>query len=88
MDLQTTLTEYITKELAIGRSKAIAPDDDLVATGVLDSLGLMQLVLFIDEKLGIHIPDEDVVIDNFRTIRILAEYLTRQQSLQASGGAA
>ena len=84
MDLQTTLTEYITKELAIGRSKAVTPDDDLIATGVLDSLGLMQLVLFIEEKLSIHIPDEDVVIDNFRTIRILSDYLSRQRAAPQS----
>jgi acyl carrier protein len=42
----------------------------------------MQLVLFIDEKLSIHIPDEDVVIDNFRTVRILADYLDRQRAAQ------
>ena len=82
MDTQTILTDYITKELAIGRAKTVSPDDDLIATGVLDSLGLMQLVLFIDEKLSIHIPDEDVVIDNFRTVRILAAYLDRQRTAQ------
>jgi len=82
MDTQTVLTDYITKELAIGRAKSISPDDDLIATGVLDSLGLMQLVLFIEEKLLIHIPDEDVVIDNFRTVRILATYLDRQRATQ------
>lgn len=85
MDTQTILTDYITKELAIGRAKNVSPDDDLIATGVLDSLGLMQLVLFIDEKLSIHIPDEDVVIDNFRTVRILADYLDRQRAAQKTG---
>ena len=85
MDTQTILTDYITKELAIGRAKTVSPDDDLVASGVLDSLGLMQLVLFIDEKLSIHIPDEDVVIDNFRTVRILADYLDRQRAAPKTG---
>jgi acyl carrier protein len=88
MDTQTSLTDYITKELAIGRAKAIAPDDDLIANGVLDSLGLMQLVLFIEEKLSVRIPDEDVVIDNFRTVRILSTYLEQQRAAQESGRSA
>lgn len=85
MDIQTILTDYLAKELAIGRAKDIGPDDDLIATGVLDSLGLMQLVLFIERKLSIHVPDEDVVIDNFRTVRILEAYINRQREAQAPG---
>jgi acyl carrier protein len=85
MDTETTIIDYIARELAIGQPKRVSPDDDLIATGVLDSLGLMQLVLFIEETLRIHIPDEDVVIDNFRTVRILADYLDRQRAAQKTG---
>jgi acyl carrier protein len=74
-DMQTVLTDFVKQELAIGRSQPIRPEDDLLSTGVIDSLGLMQLVLFIDEKLGIKIPDEDVVIDNFKSIAALTGYL-------------
>jgi acyl carrier protein len=83
METETILTDYITKELAIGRAKALAPDDDLLASGILDSLGLMQLVLFIEEKLGFKIPDEDVVIDNFRTVRTLVDYLDQKAATRA-----
>jgi acyl carrier protein len=88
MDTQTVLTEFITKELAIGRSKELHPDDDLLATGVLDSLGLMQLVLFIEERLGVKVPDEDVVIENFRSVSALTSYLARLDGKGGSAGAA
>lgn len=89
MDTQSAIADFITKELAIGRAKELHPDDDLLATGVLDSLGLMQLVLFIEERLGVKVPDEDVVIENFRSVSALTAYLARLDGRQnKSEGAA
>ncbi len=84
MDQEALLIEYITKELAIGRAKEIRPEDDLLATGVLDSLGLMQLVLFLEEKLGVRVPDEDVVIENFKSVAALTAYLARRNGQPAA----
>jgi acyl carrier protein len=83
MDTQSVIAEFITKELAIGRTKELRPDDDLLTTGVLDSLGLMQLVLFIEERLGVKVPDEDVVIENFRSVSALTGYLARLEARKA-----
>ena len=79
MDTQTILIDYITKELSVGRAKQIRPSDNLLETGVLDSLGLMQLVIFIEEKLGVKVPDEDVVIENFSSVDALTGYLERMK---------
>jgi acyl carrier protein len=79
MDTQTILIDYITKELSVGRAKQIRPSDNLLETGVLDSLGLMQLVIFIEEKLGLKVPDEDVVIENFSSVDALTGYLERMK---------
>jgi acyl carrier protein len=51
-------------------------DDDSVALtnetplldGVLDSLGLMQLVAFLEEEFDIEVQDEEVTVEHFRTI--------------------
>ncbi len=83
MDTQTVLIEYITKELSVGRAKQIRPGDNLLETGILDSLGLMQLVVFIEEKLGVKVPDEDVVIENFSSVDALTGYLERMRKATA-----
>jgi acyl carrier protein len=82
MDISAALIDYIQKELAIGRAKAIQPDDDLFSTGVLDSLGILQLVLFIERQLGIKVPDEDVVLENFQTVDAMTRYLQAKVSGQ------
>ena len=43
-------------------------DDDLVESGVVDSLGIFQLVAFLEEQFGIAIADTEITPDHFGTI--------------------
>jgi acyl carrier protein len=80
MDTRDILLDYIRTEILKGRNVDLSPDDNLLDTGVLDSLGILQLVAFSDERLGIQIPDEDVVYENFYSVNALADYLNRQHA--------
>ena len=74
---ETILMDYIRSNLIRDRKSNISPDDDLPANGTIDSLGILQLVAFVDERLGIRVPDEDVTYDNFHSVSALAEYLSQ-----------
>jgi acyl carrier protein len=52
---------------ATGRTQ-LADDEDLIDTGVVDSLGIFQLVAFLEERFGIAIADTEITPDNFATI--------------------
>jgi acyl carrier protein len=69
------LTNYIETELAKGRKTNIQPSDDLLSEGIIDSLGILQLVGFIEEQFHIVIADEDVVLENFQSISALDNFL-------------
>lgn len=75
MDRTNSLTAFVEKELAKGRKSNIRPDDDLLSEGIIDSLGILQLVSFIEEKFGIQIDDEDVVLENFQSVAALNNFL-------------
>jgi acyl carrier protein len=75
MNTQIILAEYIQKELAKGRKTEIKYDDDLLSEGIIDSLGILQLVAFIEDQFGVQIPDEDVVLENFMSVAALDAYL-------------
>ena len=53
----------------------LGQDDELLLSGMIDSLGIMLLVSFIAEKIGYEVPPQDVTIENFSTINILVDYL-------------
>lgn len=46
-------------------------DSDLYAAG-LDSMAMMQLVLLLEEKFGVVVPDSDICRANFQSVRQLA----------------
>ena len=53
-------------------------DDDLLIGEIIDSMGMMRLVAFVEETFAISVPLEDITIQNFRTIEAIDEYLVRR----------
>lgn len=78
METQTIIQKFILDELAKGRKKTIDVNDDLLGEGIIDSLGILQLVAFIEEKFNYTVPDEDVVIENFMSVNALSHYLDQK----------
>jgi len=70
----TLLLDYIRDEL-LDEADDIAADDNLLADGMVDSLGMLRLMDFIEQTFGITVPPEDFTIENFRTIDLMIVYL-------------
>lgn len=79
------LEQFIRDELAADSSLRIAPDLDLLQRGIIDSLGLMQLISFIEERFGIAVTDDELVADNFRTIRDIQKLVERKGGMARAG---
>jgi acyl carrier protein len=78
--LERDLGRFIAAELlAPGEAQSIAADDDLIKRGVVDSLGITQLVDFCESRYGIQVTDADLVPENFQSVRRLAEYVDRKR---------
>ncbi|MGH7577215.1 MAG: acyl carrier protein [Longimicrobiales bacterium] len=68
------LKRYIDEQLLNGRHTQIADQDDLLESGI-DSVGMMTLVLFIEEEWKVTVPPEDVVLENFQSVANIEAYL-------------
>ncbi len=56
----------------------VGDGDDIFAQGFVNSLFAMELVLFVEREFSITIGNEDLEIDNFRTINALAALVGRK----------
>jgi len=52
-----------------------ATDDDLFASGVLDSFSLADLVTVLEGQFGIRVPDADIVPARFQTLAAIDRYV-------------
>ena len=63
------LIEFIRKDLARGKGVGdLSETDDLVEAEVMDSLGIMKLIMFLETNFSIKITDEDLILENFLSI--------------------
>jgi acyl carrier protein len=70
------LREFISHELPSGRSQEeLADDFPLIREHVIDSLGIFQLVSFVEGEFGLEIGDDEVVLENFETIAALVGFI-------------
>ena len=58
--------------------EAPSADTDLMESGLLDSLTLVELMSSLEEQFGISISFDEVEIDNFRSARRIAEFVNRR----------
>lgn len=65
----------ITGELELGK---VPHDEDLLAADLIDSLGITELVSFLEASYGIKVADEDLTPDNFRSIDAIAAFVARK----------
>ena len=76
MNTQEAIKLYLTKDLSSDHQNlSLSVDDNLLIGGLVDSLGIMRLISFIEQSFKIRVPPEDVTIQHFRSIRVIAEYV-------------
>ena len=58
-------------------TRIASPDVDLLETGLVDSVKIVELVLELEQRFGVSLPFEDLEIEDFRTVPRLAERIAR-----------
>lgn len=69
------LREYIKSELLNDPAIAINDDQDLLLSGLLDSLNVFRLASHIEQSCAISIPPEDMILEHFGTLNQISAYV-------------
>ena len=59
-------------------------EESFLASGIIDSLGIVQLVSFVESEFGVKVPDTDLVPANFDSVAKLAAYVQRSAQTRAA----
>lgn len=70
-----TVRQFIRDEILSDSSLVISDDQDLLLSGLLDSLGVVRLASFLEQQFHIEIPPEDLVLENFGSLTQINTYL-------------
>jgi acyl carrier protein len=67
-EIKDKVKAFISTELMFEDNGAALTDETPLLEGVIDSLGLMQMISFIEEEFDVAIDDAEVTASNFRTV--------------------
>ena len=65
------------------RDHQLADDEDIFASGYVNSMFAMQLVQFVESEFGLAVESEDLELDNFRTVNAIAALVERKLAAAA-----
>lgn len=80
MDLQPVarIRAFIVEHFPSARNRTLHGDERLLANGILDSLGVLDLVAFLEDEFGISVADDDLVPEHFESLRSLAAFVAHK----------
>jgi acyl carrier protein len=80
--VEEKLKRYIMAELMFeqdGVSSSLQYDESLLKRGIIDSMGFIQLIQFIEEEFNIKVENEEMIPENFETISGIARFIRDKQ---------
>lgn len=77
--MKDVLRRYIARELMDADVEALSDEANLLADGLIDSIGIMSLLMFIEDEFATSVPPEDVTIEHFASINTIHAYLDRRR---------
>ena len=72
------LRQFIEKQFPLARKHNVQSDTPLLISGIIDSMGTLDLVGFMEAEFDIVLSDEEMLADNFETLQKMTSFLCRK----------
>lgn len=84
MDREQQIRAYIVENFLLGEDDGFDNSQSLLESGVVDSTGVLELVMFLENTFKIEVNDEDLVPENLDTIRDMGNFVERKLAGQGT----
>ena len=81
MDVRSAIRRFLSENFYVEADDALLPDDaSLLESGVVDSTGVMEVVAFLEEELGVVVEDTELVPENLDSVRAIEALVARKRA--------
>ncbi len=81
-----SVREFIVENFLFGDGETLKDDTSFMEEGIIDSTGILELVMFIEETYSIKVEDDELVPENMDNLNNIAKYLDRKLSQSSAAG--
>jgi len=75
--LKGTLRQAVRESSSLGPDVKFDDDTQILAEGIIDSLGIFSVMSEIEKDLGVSLPPDEIAAENFQSVNIMMEMVTR-----------
>jgi acyl carrier protein len=82
MSILQTIRRYVLENILFTDDESALQDgDSFLAGGIIDSTGVMEIVLFIEETFGIKVKDDEMLPENLDSVENLVAYVQHKKAV-------
>ncbi|MBN2392355.1 MAG: acyl carrier protein [Anaerolineae bacterium] len=82
LSIETQIRNYILENFLYTKDEEkLHNDDSFLEDGIVDSTGILELLLFVEENFDIQVEDEEVIPDNFDSVECLKRYICMKKGI-------
>jgi acyl carrier protein len=78
--MREKIREFVIKNFLFGSPGGLKDNDSFIEQGIIDSTGMLELVAFLDEGLGVKVADEELVPENLDSVDRLVDFISRKRA--------
>lgn len=82
--LNERIRNFIMEKFPLARKRGLNFQDNLLESGILDSLGILDLVAFVEQNFEIVLTDEELIPENFQSIERLTVFIQSKSPSEAT----
>jgi len=79
MVIKKQLKDFFENNFMVEFESDFSEDDSFLENGIIDSTGVLELVLFLEETYDIKVEDDEIVPDNLDSFKNIEDYLSRKK---------
>ena len=79
MKLQQQIRDFVTSNFYVADPKALEDRTSLLDQGIIDSTGVLEVIMFIESTFGVTVEDSEMLPENLDSIERIAGFVARKQ---------
>jgi acyl carrier protein len=83
-EIRSQVRTFILKQFPAAQ-RALGDNESLVESGIIDSMGVLELVTFIESQFDLELSDDDVVSDNFDSVATISTFIEEKLAISSQG---
>ncbi len=78
-EIKAAIRAFILEKFPASRQKSLEDSDSLIESGMIDSMGMLELVIFVESNFGLLVEDIDLTPENFESIVALSTFVAAKK---------